>query len=82
MFSGLMSRWTTPFSCAYASAEAISHKWHREVRKTARFARRKQRDDMGVLELRCKLNFSAESVDADRRGHVGRKNLYDDFSSE
>src|SRR5947207_8943521 len=58
------------------------HEWHCEIRKTAGLARRKQRHDVRMLQLRCKLNLSAESVDAHCRRHFGRKNLYDNFSAE
>ncbi len=75
MFSGLMSRWTMPWSCANCSASQICgtmasasrgghaaaceqlpqvhavHKFHEEIKLSARLAEFVKRDDAGMIQL-------------------------------
>jgi hypothetical protein len=56
--------------------------WHSIVEKLAVLARREQRDDMRMLQLRRNLDLAAETLAIDAGCELGRQYFYHDLSAE
>lgn len=55
---------------------------HRVVRQAIRFPRRKQRDDVGMLQPRGERDLAAESLEDQTADEIRCENLGDDKSAE
>jgi hypothetical protein len=82
MFSGLMSRCTTPFACEPRPERIAGHERHHVGEQSVELTRCQDRHDVRMLQPRDELHLAPEPIAARRLGRLDAEDLHDHASIE